>query len=237
MQKKSLVAVFACAAALSAAAEVKPPEGPWLKPGEKLVLFGDSITANENYYIKYLRAALEANGVTVVNAGVPGDKTPTALARIRDVVAEKPDAVLVFFGANDSVIGRARWRDEPTVSPEAYRDNLVWIVHYLRQRGVGKLSIVAPTGRCEGDTLLEYGESCPPYAQMARVAADRADALLVPLDAVFAREHRKSAEGPAKLDLTRDGVHFSERGSRLAADAMLTAWNMKAAAAAGKGAR
>ena len=28
-------------------------------------------------------------------------------------------------------------------------------------------------------------------------------------------------------DLTRDGVHFSEKGSRLAADAMLKAWNMK----------
>jgi hypothetical protein len=28
------------------------------------------------------------------------------------------------------------------------------------------------------------------------------------------------------LDLTRDGVHFSERGSKLAAEAMLKAWNM-----------
>lgn len=224
---KSTVAIFSCAVAMSCAAMVKPLEGPWLKPGEKLVCFGDSITAGKNYYIRFLRPALETNGVTVVNAGLSGDKTPMALTRIRDVAAEKPDAVMIFFGANDSVVGKARWRDEPTVSPEAYRDNLVWMVHYLRGQGVKKFSIVAPTGRCEGEGLLEYGVSCPPYAEMARTAADKSDAVLVPLDMVFALEHAKSEESPAKLDLTRDGVHFSEKGSRIAADAMLKAWNMK----------
>lgn len=224
---KSTVAIFSCAVAMSCAAMVKPLEGPWLKPGEKLVCFGDSITAGKNYYIRFLRPALETNGVTVVNAGLSGDKTPMALTRIRDVAAEKPDAVMIFFGANDSVVGKARWRDEPTVSPEAYRDNLVWMVHYLRGQGAKKFSIVAPTGRCEGEGLLEYGVSCPPYAEMARTAADMSDAVLVPLDMVFALEHAKSEESPAKLDLTRDGVHFSEKGSRIAADAMLKAWNMK----------
>lgn len=225
--KRLIVVVLACVGAMSSFSMAKPLEGPWLKPGEKLVCFGDSITAGKNYYIRFLRPALETNGVTVVNAGLSGDKTPMALTRIRDVAAEKPDAVMIFFGANDSVVGKARWRDEPTVSPEAYRDNLVWMVHYLRGQGVKKFSIVAPTGRCEGEGLLEYGVSCPPYAEMARTAADKANAILVPLDMVFALEHAKSAESPAKLDLTRDGVHFSEKGSRLAAAAMLKAWNMK----------
>ena len=224
---KSVVAVFACAVTMSCAAMVKPLEGPWLESGEKLVCFGDSITAGKNSYIRFLRPALETNGVTVVNAGLSGDKTPMALTRIRDVAAEKPDAVMIFFGANDSLIGKARWRDEPTVSPEAYRDNLLWMVHYLRRQGVKKFSIVAPTGCCEGDGLLEYGVSCPPYAEMARAAADKTDSVLVPLDMVFALEHAKSAGSFAKLDFTRDGIHFSEKGSRLAADAMLKAWNMK----------
>lgn len=224
--KRLMAAVLACAGAMSSSAMVKPLEGAWLKPGEKLVCFGDSITANENYYIKYLREALGTNGVTVINAGLSGDKTPMALTRIRDVAAEKPDAVMIFFGANDSVIGKARWRDEPTVSKEAYRDNLLWMVHYLKGVGVNKFSIVTPTGRCEGDALLEYGISCPPYAEMARVAADKCDAVLVPLDVVFSLEHKKNPEAPKMLDLTRDGVHFSERGSKLAAEAMLKAWNM-----------
>ena len=222
-----LAIAMALAFAMPAAAMVKPLEGAWLKPGERLVCFGDSITANENYYIKYLRKTLESLGVEVVNAGRSGDKTPMALTRIRDVADKKPDAVMIFFGANDSVIGKARWRDEPTVSPEAYRDNLLWMVHYLKGRGVKKFSIVAPPGCCEGESLLEYGVSCPPYAEMARVAADKSDAVLVPLDMVFAGEYERSAEGATKFNLTRDGVHFSEKGSRLAADAMLKAWNMK----------
>ena len=61
---------------------------------------------------------------------------------------------------------------------------------------------------------------------MARLAADRCDAVLVPLDVAFASEHKKNPESPKKLDLTRDGVHFSEKGSKLAAETMLTAWNM-----------
>lgn len=207
---------------------IPPLQEPWLKAGEKLLCFGDSITANENYYIKYLRLSLEPKGIVIVNGGVSGDKTPMAMTRLRDVAAEKPDAVMIFFGANDSVIGHARWRDEPTVSPEGFRDNLFWMVHFLKMGGVRKFSIVAPTGRCEGDVLLEYGESCPPYARMAREAADRLDAVLVPLDIAFAFEHRKNAGSPMALDLTRDGVHLSERGSKLAAEVMLKAWNMAA---------
>ena len=147
---KKLFALTALASVMSSAAMVKPLDEPWLKPGEKLVCFGDSITAGKGYYIKHLRAALETNGITVVNAGRSGDKTPMALTRIGDVAAEKPDAVVIFFGANDSLVGKARWRDEPTVSPEAYRDNLIWMIHYLRLRGVKKFSIVAPPGCCEG---------------------------------------------------------------------------------------
>ena len=228
MIRKVLAAVV-CATALSSGAMVKPLEGPWLLPGEKLVCFGDSITAGKNGYVKFLTEALETNGVTVVNKGLSGDKTPMALVRIREVADEKPDAVMIFFGANDSVIGRERWRDEPVVSPVTFRDNILWMIHYLKGQGVRKFSIVTPTGRCEGDVLLQYGESCPPYAAMAREAADRSDAVVVPLDMVFALEHGKSAEGRGKLDLTRDGVHFSEKGAKLAAATMLKAWNMDAA--------
>jgi len=220
-------ALIACAAAHKAAGMVKPLEGPWLSPGEKLVCFGDSITASENYYIKYLRKTLEAKGVKVVNAGLPGDKTPMALTRIRDVVAEKPDAVVIFFGANDSVIGRGRWRDEPKISPEAYRDNLLWMIVYLQRRGVKKFSVVAPPGCCEGAMLMEFGPVCPAYAGMARDVADLANAVPVPLDVVFAQEHKKTAGSPVALDLTKDGVHFSEKGSKLAAEAMLRAWHME----------
>ena len=227
--KKSVIAacaMLACGAAITAVGMVKPPEGPWLKPGETLVCFGDSITASEKLYIRYLREALEPKGVKVVNAGVGGDKTPMALTRVKDVLEMKPDAIMLFFGANDSLVGRGRWRDEPKVSPEGYRDNLLWIIHYFRLKGVKKFSVVAPPGCCEGKSLLEFGYVCPHYAGMAREVADQMDAVPVALDIAFAAEQKKLADSPLTPVLTRDGVHFNEKGSKLAAETMLKAWNM-----------
>lgn len=228
MNGKTMVLAAGLAVAASALAEVKPLAEPWLKAGETLVCFGDSITAGKNYYMKPLTAALEAKGVKVVNAGVSGDKTPMALTRIAEVAALKPDAVMLFFGANDSVIGRGRWRDEPKVEPTTFRDNLKWMIHYLRMRaGVKKFSIVAPTGRCEGAGIAEFGPVCAAYQLAAREAADDTDAVLVPLDYAFETSFRASVPDKDGLVNTRDGVHFSAKGSQVAAEAMLDAWNMK----------
>ena len=228
MNGKTMVLAAGLAVAASALAEVKPLAEPWLKAGETLVCFGDSITAGKNYYMKPLTAALEAKGVKVVNAGVSGDKTPMALTRIAEVAALKPDAVMFFFGANDSVIGRGRWRDEPKVEPTTFRDNLKWMIHYLRMKaGVKKFSIVAPTGRCEGAGIAEFGPVCAAYQLAAREAADDTDAVLVPLDYAFETTFRASVPDKNGLVNTQDGVHFSAKGSQVAAEAMLDAWNMK----------
>jgi len=210
-------------------AEVKPISEAWLKPGETLACYGDSITAGA-YYFGPLKAKLEARGIKVVNAGLSGDKTPMALTRIGEVAALNPDAVMFFFGANDSVIGRGRWRDEPLVDPVTFRDNLIWMVHYFRlNTKVRKFSIVVPTGRCEGAAQGEFGSICEPYRLMAREAADRTDAVLVPLDTEFARVQRAEPGDEQGFLLTRDGVHFNARGSEFAAEVMLRSWNLNGA--------
>ena len=227
MNKIAAAAFAALFAACAARAEVKPISEPWLKPGETLVCFGDSITAGKTQYIKDLTERLAAKGVKVVNAGKGGDKTPMALTRIKEVAALNPDAVMFFFGANDSVIGRGRWRDEPVVEPVTYRDNLLWMIHWFRlHTNVRKFSIVAPTGRCEGNAYGEFGDVCPRYGLAAREACDRSDAVLVPLDTAFAFEHRRNGTDPSAFLLTRDGVHLSRRGSELAADVMIKSWKM-----------
>lgn len=212
---------------LSSFGEVKPLAEPWLKAGETLACFGDSITAGKHYF-PILNEALAAKGVKAVNVGLSGDKTPMALTRIGDVAAAKPDAVMIFFGANDSVIGRGRWADEPTVDPITYRDNIIWMVHWLRLKtNVRKFSIIAPTGCCEGAEIEEFGEAWRPYARAAREACDRTGAVLVPLDVAFDRERARTQKDPADLCLTADGVHYNPRGRQLAADVMLQSWKMK----------
>ena len=95
MRGTRILFVTAAVVAFAAVAEVKPLEGPWLGKGETLVCFGDSITAAKNGYASLLTEALAAKGVKVVNAGRSGDKTPMALTRLADVVAQKPDKIPV----------------------------------------------------------------------------------------------------------------------------------------------
>ena len=77
--------------------------------GSSVVSFGDSLTAGfgagpgEDYPSELSKRL----GVTVVNAGVSGDTTESALARLDDVIAAKPRMVIVGLGGNDYLRGMA----------------------------------------------------------------------------------------------------------------------------------
>ena len=209
---------------------VPKPEGPWLKQGETLLCFGDSLTANTKGYVSCLQNYLEPKGIRVLNAGLGGDKTPFALTRLKaEVIALKPDAVSIFFGANDAVIGRGEWRDEPVVSPLTYKENLMWIVHICRLLGgIQKFSINTLPGRMEGKAFLEFGDCRTPYCQAAREAADRMNTRLVPLDTVFqlAWEENRAKVSAEGLLHTTDGIHMTPPANELIAKTMLREWNL-----------
>jgi lysophospholipase L1-like esterase len=201
---------------------------PWLDKGEKLVCFGDSLTANKNGYIKILEDKLKKQKIKVINAGVGGDKTPAALARLHsDVIALKPDAVSILLGANDAAIGRGMWADEPRVEPAAYKNNLIWIIHLCRLAGIKKFSIATPAWQFEGKALGNSGSVMPLYCIAAREAADESQARLVPLDAVFAQEWlTHGSRAKSGMLLTHDGVHMAPAGIELIASTMLAAWKL-----------
>lgn len=200
---------------------------PWLKKNESLICLGDSLTTPKEGYVALLAKALKPMGIRVTNAGRGGDKTPWALTRLqRDVIERKPDAVLVALGTNDAIVGRGRWSDEPRISPEAYRSNLVWIMHLCRLAGIRKFSVVPPLWRYEGDLWTEYGDAFGPYRFAAREAADEMGARFVPVDVAFEREWLKHP-GRSGLLLTSDGGHLNARGHALLADAALGAWKLR----------
>ena len=163
-------------------------------------------------------------------AGLGGDKTPQALSRLRsDVIDRKPDAVSIFFGNNDAVIGRGEWRDEPLVSPVTFGENLQWIIHLCRlQGGIRKFSINTLTDRMEGQQYLDFGDCRGEYCLAARRTADLMNTLLVPLDAVFRdlRERNIARISPEGLLYTRDGIHMNDEGYRIIAETMLREWNL-----------
>ncbi|MFL6448238.1 MAG: arylesterase [Bryobacteraceae bacterium] len=81
-------------------------------PKEKeplIIAFGDSLTAGVagKSYPDYLQDMLREHGYNYVveNQGVSGDTTSDGLARIENVVVEKPALVILEFGGNDGLRG------------------------------------------------------------------------------------------------------------------------------------
>lgn len=95
---------------------------------KRLILFGDSITTKQGsdgvFHLNYrLEWALE--NFHIINAGVPGNNTRDAIARVHhDVLAYTPDYVTVFFGANDAAFHKMIPLDE-------YKNNLLQIVQTI----------------------------------------------------------------------------------------------------------
>jgi lysophospholipase L1-like esterase len=97
--------------------------------GTSIIAFGDSLTAGygaqpgEDYPTR-LAAIL---GIPIINAGVSGDTTDVALARIdTDVLARDPRIVIVGLGGNDFL------RGVPIAATEA---NLRTIIHKIQAAG------------------------------------------------------------------------------------------------------
>lgn len=195
---------------------------PFLEKGETVVCLGDSLTEGSSSYVSFLQQLLPDN--TVINSGQGGDKTPHALTRFqKDVLDHDPDALFVFLGANDAAVGRGVWADEPTVSPETYRGNLVWMAHMAHLKGIKKISIATPFG-LEGKAYIAHGEIMKDYYLAARAAADEMGARSVALDALF--YELRGSKPLSECVVTRDGTHPLAPIHEEIAKAILKAWNM-----------
>ena len=97
----SAAAVFAAA---TLGAEVSA-SAAMFKDGDRVVFFGDSITAGGNYHrylSDYYITRFPDADIRFFNAGVGGDNSHNAAMRFADDVAtRRPTAISVMFGMND----------------------------------------------------------------------------------------------------------------------------------------
>lgn len=99
----------------SEAAHEKPaPAAPLIPLANRpvIVAFGDSLTAGYGAdpgksYPDFLQKILDKEGFQyrIVNAGVSGNTTKDGIDRLKDVLALKPQIVIVAFGGNDGLRG------------------------------------------------------------------------------------------------------------------------------------
>ena len=202
-------------------------DSPFLNENDTLICWGDSLTSDRNSYVGFLAEALADKNIKVINAGRKGDKTPLALMRLESVLfKQKFDALSIFLGVNDAIIGRGRWADEPFIAPQTFHDNLVWMISHIRTfLGDKKISVIIPYSPFEGDTYGEFGDCLRPYAQKARDAASLMKCRIVPLDIAY-EEFRSTKGSRFKQILTVDGVHPTAESGKFVADTILESWKM-----------
>jgi acyl-CoA thioesterase-1 len=182
------------------ASESAPPAQPAPDDRPVIVAFGDSLTAGfgadpGKSYPDFLQQELDRRGYRyrVANAGISGETTTDALARLDTLSALKPAVVIVEFGGNDGLRG---------LPVATTRSNLDQIIVALEQSGTQVL--------LAGMTLPpNYG---PDYiATFQRVYSDLAakdKVALIP----FLLE---GVAGTSRMQ--RDGLHPTAEGNRLVA--------------------
>ncbi|MBI2212727.1 MAG: arylesterase [Acidobacteria bacterium] len=147
--------------------------------GSGVIAFGDSLTAGYGAGPgqDYPSRLAVRTGITIVNAGVSGDTTESALRRIEpDVLSNRPRVLIVGLGGNDFL------RGVPIGTTEA---NLRTIVR--RAQGAGAMVVLLG---------FEFPSITASYAKMYERVADEEGCLFIPdmLDGILANPALKSDE-------------------------------------------
>ncbi len=225
--------------ALSPLAASAADKGFYLKPGDRVVFYGDSITDQRLYttYIEsYCVSRFPGAHFTFVHSGWGGDRVTgggggNITTRInRDILAYKPTVVTICLGMND---GSYRSFDQGIFN--TYVTGFRHIIERLKKElpGVRITLLTAPayddvtrTANFPGGynaTLVAYGEAVRGLAKEYGLTVADTNA---PLVAALARAHTEDA--PASAKIIGDRVHPGPGGHVVMAAAVLKAWNAPA---------
>jgi lysophospholipase L1-like esterase len=226
---RRITSAAALAAALLAFSPAAPaqddPAGKTieLKKGDKIIFFGDSLTAlaikdsrvpEGKGYVPLVRAALKDKGVEVDAVATGGHRVTNLIARVdKDVLAKKPTVVVIQIGVNDA---------SGNVTPEMFKAQLEELIDKL-QKGGAQVVLCSCTCRVEGynaDDAMD--KKLDALADVARAIAKDKKLPLNDLRKAFIDYWKKNnPENKKSGFLTYDGNHWTETGHRFVADQLL----------------
>jgi lysophospholipase L1-like esterase len=235
-------AVFSLLLTLSLAAALAQPAF-YLKDGDRVVFYGDSITDQRLYTTfteTYVLTRFPKMKVAFVHSGWGGDRVtgggggPVDLRLERDVFAYKPTVMTIMLGMND---GSYRAFDQKIF--DTYADGTRHIIASVQKALPGiRITLIQPspyddvtrTPGFEGGynaVLVRYGDFLKELA-----ATDKLTAADLNSGVVAALRKANEIDAEAAKKIVPDRVHPSPGGHLLMAEALLKAWNAPATVAA-----
>lgn len=178
------------------------PARPAAASQKTLIVLGDSLTegygvAKESAFPALLEKKIQAQGGNwkVVNAGVSGSTTASALSRTKWVFKSKPELLILCLGANDGLRG---------LKVAESKKNLAEAIEYAQSQKVPVVlgGIYVPPN---------YGEK---YAKEFRAMYED---LAKKYKLTFMPFLLEGVGGQSKLNLP-DGIHPNEKGHEIIAD-------------------
>jgi lysophospholipase L1-like esterase len=223
----SLLAAFVFAASLSAAGEDPADKKIELKKGDRIIFFGDSLTAlagqeaPKKYvsrgYVRIVRETLQKThkdlNIEVDWVATGGHTVPDLLKRVdRDVIAKKPTIVVIQIGCND-----ARRLDK-----DRFKASLEELIDRLKAAGT---QVVQCTLTSVGEKHDGTNKDDPRLEEFAQIERQVAKEKKVPVNdlrkAFVAYWKKHNPDNNPKGILTYDGNHFNDAGHRFVAEQML----------------
>jgi lysophospholipase L1-like esterase len=196
----------------------------------RIIFFGDSITqagVNPGGYIDLLKKALPADQFELMGAGIGGNKIYDLYLRMEDdVLAQKPDVVVVWVGVNDV------WHKASSgtgTDPDKFVRFYEAVIKKLQANNI-RVVLCTPAAIGEKtDMTNQQDGDLNQYSAFIRDLATRYNLPLVDLRKAFQEyDLKNNPENKDRGVLTTDRVHLNEKGNQFVAD------QMKAVLTAGK---
>jgi lysophospholipase L1-like esterase len=189
----------------------------------RVVFFGDSITEagfQKGGYIDQIRDSLSTSNLAgkyeLIGAGISGNKVYDLYLRLEpDVLAKKPQVVVVYVGVNDVWHKQTHGTGTDADKFKKFYDALITRFH---QRGI---RVVMCTPACIGEKkngVNPLDKELDTYSDIIRNLAGEKGCPVADLRKAFTDYNTENNESDRYSSiLTTDGVHLNTKGNQLVA--------------------
>lgn len=188
----------------------------------RVVFFGDSITqagVQPGGYITLLQKMLPADKFELMGAGVSGNKIYDLYLRMDDdVLAKKPDVVMIWVGVNDV------WHKSTSgtgTDPDKFVKFYEAVVKKIQAANARVVLVTPATIGEKTDFSNQQDGDLNLYSQLIRDLAAKYNLSVVDLRKEFLAHNLKAnTNNKDRGTLTSDRVHLNEAGNQFVADQM-----------------